>query len=135
MHLLISNYRIESHSLNYDKHLGKIKYLGIVSLLSILCTACFDSTFEPLPCGGINICSEPRVCINNACVFACYQDEECDTDERCERQVCVSKKLAQTNHERMMTNQSADMSFDMSDMSDMSLEDHTDAIIDDMTNP
>ena len=125
LYLLISNHKHSSKSLNCVKRLGKIKYISIVSLLCILCTACFDSTFEPLPCGGPNICSEPRICIDNQCVFACYQDEDCDANEICERQVCVSNKLAQTDRERMTTDMSlTDMSLTDSDT------DHTD-----MSNP
>ena len=130
VYLLISTCILGSSSIHPDKRVGIMQYFSMISLLCIVCTACFDSTFEPLPCGGPNICSEPRVCVENQCVFACYQDADCDANEICERQVCVSNKLAQTDRERIM----GDMALTDMSLTDMSPESdgdagHTDMII------
>ena len=64
----------------------------------IASTACFDADLALLPCGGPRACSAPMVCVDNQCQFQCYENSDCLSDQVCERQVCVSQKLAFHDH-------------------------------------
>ena len=65
-----------------------------IFLLSCMLIGCFDLIESAdAPCGGPDDCSSPRQCIEGQCISACYNDEECALNERCDRQLCVIDNL------------------------------------------
>ena len=99
------------------------RYLLVICIV-LMFVACFDD-LAPIPCGGPAICSSPRVCIENQCVFACTNDDDCQNDLVCERQVCVSSKLAEVETEVI-----GDMSnFDLSISNDMLMQNDDDSML------